>query len=222
MIDYLFDLYRGFALRIVLVVHPLVKAQVKAHCDAIAPHLEVDYASQEKPTGMLDAILLAAGVVRTSLPERVWITWCDQVGVHPDTIAMLHRLSGERAASHIVMPTARLESPYIHFERDSEGRISAVRQRREGDPMPSVGESDIGLFSLSRDGYFTWLPRFGSESSQSQGTRERNFLPFVPWMERAGHRVVTFPCTNDMEAIGINTPDERRQLEQYLRERNRS
>ena len=60
------------------------------------------------------------------------------------------------------MPTSRQQNPYIHFERDPDGRITAVRQRREGEAMPGVGESDIGLFSLSHDGYFTWLPRFGA------------------------------------------------------------
>jgi hypothetical protein len=29
--------------------------------------------------------------------------------------------------------------------------------------------------------------------------------------------VLTFPSTNDLEAIGINTPDDRRRLEDYLR-----
>ena len=32
----------------------------------------------------------------------------------------------------------------------------------------------------------------------------------------------TFPCTDDIEAIGVNTPDDRRRLEQYLLERDRS
>ena len=94
----------------------------------------------------------------------------------------------------------------------------AIRQSREGDAMPSTGESDMGLFSLSRDAYLNLLPQFGREARQAIATRERNFLPFMPWLVRRGHSVVTFPSTNELEAIGINTPDDRRRLEAYLRD----
>lgn len=222
MIDHLFDLYRSVARRFVLVVHPSAEALVKAHCDAVAPNLEVEYTRQSEPTGMLDALLVAADAARRLEPDRVWITWCDQIGVHPDTIATLQRLSNEQPDTPIVLPTARQENPYIHFERDEDGRIIGIRQRREGDAMPAVGESDMGLFSLSHDSYFQWLPRFGLEATRASATRERNFLPFVPWLVKKGHRVYTFPCTDDMEAIGVNTPDDRLRLERYLSERGRS
>lgn len=222
MIDHLFDLYRTVACRFVVVVNPSTAAFVKAYCDAVAPNLGVEYAHQSEPTGMLDAILLAADVVRPSRPDRVWITWCDQVGVHPNTVATLQRLSTEHADASIVLPTARQETPYIHFDRDEARRIVGIRQRREGDTMPSIGESDMGLFSLSADSYFQWLPRFGLEATRASATRERNFLPFIPWLAKKGHHLYTFPCTDDIEAVGVNTPEDRRRLEQYLLERQRS
>jgi len=222
MIEHLFDLYRTVACRFVVVVNPSAAALVKAHCDAVAPNLGVEYARQTEPTGMLDAVLLAADAVRRSRVDRVWITWCDQVGVHPDTVATLQRLSTEQADASMVLPTARQESPYIHFERDEAGRIIGIRQRREGDTMPSVGESDMGLFSLSPDSYFRWLPRFGLEATRASATRERNFLPFIPWLAKKGQRLYTFPCTDDIEAVGVNTPEDRRRLERYLLERDRS
>jgi len=116
-----------------------------------------------------------------------------------------------------ILPTSTQSSPYIHLDRDANGRITAIRQRREGDTMPSVGESDMGLFSLSPEAYFELLPEFSLEAAQASATRERNFLPFIPWLIRRGHQVVTFPSANELEAIGINTPDDRRRLEAYLR-----
>ena len=168
---------------------------------------------------MLDAILLASDAAQAKPAARVWITWCDQIGVHPR-----HRLPRWRGMSHehadapAILPTSRQASPYIHLDRDAEGRITAIRQRREGDEMPAVGESDMGLFSLSPDAYFNLLPQFGREATQAASTRERNFLPFLPWLVQRGHSVLTFPSTNELEAIGINTPDDRRRLEAYLRE----
>jgi bifunctional N-acetylglucosamine-1-phosphate-uridyltransferase/glucosamine-1-phosphate-acetyltransferase GlmU-like protein len=170
---------------------------------------------------MLDAILAASDQVATSRPDRVWITWCDQVGVHPHTVSTLSRLSAEHRDVPIVLPTSRQSDPYIHLERDGDGRIVAIRQRRECDAMPAIGESDMGLFSLSSDAYFDLLPQFGRETTEARGTRERNFLPFVPWLTSHGQAVVTFPSTNEMEALGVNTPDDRHRLERYLRELER-
>ena len=219
MIDHLFDLYRDFVQRFVLVVHPSCDRAVRDHCRAAAPHLSVDFAHQPEPTGMLDAILLAADSVRASGTRRVWITWCDQVGVHPDTIDELCRWSAGTDAADVILPTARQADPYIHIERDTSSRIVNIRQRREGDQMPPIGESDIGLFSLSAAVYFERLPEFSREASRAAETRERNFLPFIPWLSERAGSIVTFPCTDPVEAIGVNTQTDRERIEQYLRER---
>jgi bifunctional UDP-N-acetylglucosamine pyrophosphorylase/glucosamine-1-phosphate N-acetyltransferase len=217
MVEYLIERYKRAVQRFVLVVHPSFEADVKNHVAKVAPSLDVQFATQPKPTGMLDAILLAEDAMKGTHVERIWITWCDQIGVHPHTIETLERVAWERPDAAAVFPTSRQVSPYIHVDRDADGRIAAIRQRREGDEMPDVGESDMGLFSLSGDAYFNLLPEYGRETTQAAGTRERNFLPFLPWLARRGHPVLTFPSTNDLEAIGINTPDDRRRLEDYLR-----
>ena len=218
MIDYLFDRYTNAVQCVVLVVHPSFEAQVREHVARLSPPFDVQFAQQAEPTGMLDAILLASDAAKQHAMSRIWITWCDQVGVHPETIAALRRLSEERADAAAILPTARQSPPYIHLERDSAGRITAIRQRREGDDMPEIGESDMGLFSLSPDAYFDLLPQFSAQATQSAGTRERNFLPFLPWLAQRGLPVVTFPSTHELEAVGINTPDDRRRLEAYLRQ----
>jgi bifunctional N-acetylglucosamine-1-phosphate-uridyltransferase/glucosamine-1-phosphate-acetyltransferase GlmU-like protein len=218
MIDHLFERYRGAVHRFVIVVHPSFESSVREHVSRSAPTLLVDYVTQAAATGMLDAILLAADAVGRTAPNRIWITWCDQIGTHPDTVATLGRLSEAHPETHAILPTTRQSPPYIHLERDSRGRIIGIRQRREENLMPTVGESDMGLFSLSAESYFTHLPEFGREATASPVTGERNFLPFLPWLVRQGFSVRTFPSTNETEAIGVNTPDDRRRLEEYLRE----
>jgi len=218
MVDHLFDRYVHAVGRFVLVVHPAFEADVARHVEEMFPALDVQFARQSQPTGMLDAITLASDAARQRSATRVWITWCDQIGVHPDTIAALDRLSHEHPDASAILPTTRQAPPYIHLERDPGGRITAIRQRREADEMPEIGESDMGLFSLSPDAYFNLLPQFAREAIQAASTRERNFLPFLPWLVQRGHSVLTFPSTHEIEAIGINTPDDRRRLEAYLRE----
>jgi CTP:molybdopterin cytidylyltransferase MocA len=216
MFSWLLDLYRGYVDRVVVVVRPEVESLVRAYGDTTGA--AISYAQQASPTGMLDAILLAREHAAQVDVSHVWITWCDQVAIHPRTVANLERLSSWNPGAPLVMPTVMRDNPYIHLERDGHGCIAHVLHRREGDPMPARGESDMGLFSLSRQAYFTDLPAFATGMATSGLTGERNFLPFVPWIAGRG-RVITFAAVDEMEAVGVNTPEEREAVEVYLASR---
>jgi len=214
MIDHLLRLYRDTVDSFVVVVSPAGREPLAARLAAAGAAAEL--VVQTEPTGMLDAVLLASGCVSLSQPDRVWITWCDQLAVQPGTVARLAEAETSGPEPEMVLPTCLGPAPYIHFERDGAGRITAVRQWREGDSMPAVGESDMGLFSLSRQAYLRDLHVFAEASGQGTATRERNFLPFIPWIA-ANRRVVTFPCIDPTEAVGINTPEDLRRVEEHLR-----
>jgi hypothetical protein len=99
--------------------------------------------------------------------------------------------------------------------RDEEGRIIDLLHRREGDQLPDPGESDMGLFSLSGSAYLELLPQFAAEAVTGHATRERNFLPFIPWVAgRTG--VVTFPALHVIESVGINDATDLRRVEAHL------
>jgi bifunctional N-acetylglucosamine-1-phosphate-uridyltransferase/glucosamine-1-phosphate-acetyltransferase GlmU-like protein len=213
MLDRLLHLYRHVVDRVVVVVHPSFAEAVRSHVRALAA--PVDLEVQQTPTGMLDAILLARRVVEQSDADRVWVTWCDQVGIHPETVRRLGALSDEHAAAPLILPTVRRPHPYIHLERDASTRIVRVLHRREGDAMPNVGESDMGLFSLSRAAYLEQLPAFAAQPEIGAATGERNFVPFIPWIAARGG-VMTYPCVDEEEAIGVNTPEELLAIESYL------
>jgi hypothetical protein len=152
---------------------------------------------------MLDAILLARDALVADPPDRIWITWCDQIAMQPATV---QRLREAASAPALVMPTAMRREPYIHLARDAGGRIVRVLHRREGDAMPEEGETDAGLFSLSRAAYLDLLPQFAAAAlPEGAATRERNFLPFIPWLH-ARAEVRTFPCVSWIESVGVNTP----------------
>ena len=209
MLNWLLDLYTSRVDEVVLVVSPGAREAVEAV--ARSHGVPVVMAIQEEPTGMLDAVRI--GIDAAPLADaRVWITWCDQVAVHPRTLG---RLAQVEAGTALALPVVRQSPPYIHLERDASGRIVAVRQRREGDVMPPAGESDMGLFSLSAWAAGPLLRLFDAEAHAAHGTGERNFLPFIPWLA-ARDEVRTFPATDPVEAIGINTPDDRARVEAYL------
>ena len=221
MIDRLLGLFASAVDRAVVVVHPSFEREVRAHLDR--PPVPVTTVVQHLPTGMLDAIMLAESAVRNAAPDEVWISWCDQVAIHPVTIHRLAELTSGHPDAAVVMPTVSRPIPYIHLQRDGTGRIVEILHRREGDAMPDEGESDMGLFALPRASFSELLPRFAREVGLGTTTGERNFLPFIVWAG-AGHEVVTFPSVDDMEAVGVNTPEELKAVEDYLaaRESRRS
>jgi bifunctional N-acetylglucosamine-1-phosphate-uridyltransferase/glucosamine-1-phosphate-acetyltransferase GlmU-like protein len=215
MIDRLFDLYASLVRRTIIVCNPASRAQVEAH---VRQRQNVGVAVQTEPTGMLDAITIGIGAAKPFEPRSVWITWCDQVGVHPRTLENLAGHCERSPDAPLIMPTVRRADPYIHLERDPTGRILRVLHRREGDTMPDHGESDMGVFALSAAAAFELLPAYAREVVSGAGTGERNFLPFIPWVARRGG-VITFPSEEPEEAIGVNTPEELRTVEAYLQRR---
>jgi CTP:molybdopterin cytidylyltransferase MocA len=213
MLDWLLDLYAGRVQVVVLVVQPGARDAVAAV--ARRHPVRVLIAEQGVPTGMLDAVRIGVDAAAAEGPARIWVTWCDQVAVHPRTLDRLAECEDDTA---LAFPVVTQTPPYIHFDRDERGRIVAVRQHREGDRMPHSGESDMGVFSLSSRAAGPLLHEFDGAAAAASGTGERNFLPFIPWL--AGRAEVrTFPATDPVEAVGVNTPDDRARVEAYLSRR---
>ena len=217
MLDRLLGLYRASVSHVILIVNPAFEDMVREHLQRGVDTERTSCVQQPHPTGMLDAILLAGAVARRVEPSSVWITWCDQIAVHRRTIERLGERTSSASHDAMVMPTMMQTPPYIHLERDANGRIVRVLHQREGDAMPATGESDIGLFALSATAYFDRLPAYSHEVEVGRSTGERNFLPFIPWLARA-ETVTTFPAEDPMEAVGINTPQDLVLVEQYLRQ----
>jgi NDP-sugar pyrophosphorylase family protein len=215
MLDHLVDVYAAFVDHVVVIAHPSFAPDIAAWG---LPFGNVSVAVQASPTGMLDAILVAAPIVSERQPDSVWITWSDQIAVLPATVQRLAEVEAGTPQPALALPTVLRPTPYTHFERDTDGRIVGFLQRREGDVMPAEGESDMGLFAMRRETFETDLADYARNVPRGSATGERNFVPFVPWLAQR-KRVVTFPCTNPAEAIGINTPEELREVEAWLRTR---
>jgi len=216
MINRLLTLYAGTVSRAIVVVHPSFHSAVTEHLSKAS--MPVTCLVQQQPTGMLDAILLAVPEVQSAAPpgfDEVWVTWCDQVGIHPATIRRLAERARSRPEAALIMPSVRRRSPYIHLQRDAAGTVVAILHRREGDAMPEIGESDAGLFVLPRHSFTDLLPEYARGVVAGAATGERNFLPFIPWVH-ARHPVETIDVEDEMEAVGVNTPEELRLIEQYL------
>lgn len=213
MLHYLIELYAPYVDHFVIVTSPGAQSDIQqqAYLSPVPVTIEV----QETPTGMLDAILIPRQQLLESRPSQIWITWCDQIAVRQETVERLARESESYPDSPLILPTIQRRQPYIHFHRDSDGVITRILHQREGNEMPDTGESDMGLFALSHTAYFDLLPEYAETVKPGEITGERNFLPFIIWLNNYGH-VRTISGTHYMESIGINTPEELRIVEEWL------
>lgn len=219
MLDHVIERFRPVVNAIVVVAHPSFADRLREHlASTLGDRLPWRVVEQPSPTGMLDAILIAAPAVAAAKPDRVWIAWCDQAALLPQTIEKLAAVEHQSPPPDLVLPTVKVREPYTHLRRDASGRIDGALQRREGEQMPAEGESDSGLFALSAVAYER-LKEFSDAARKGVGTGERNFLPFIPWLAARGN-VETIECADPREAIGINTPEELAQIEAWLNERS--
>ena len=87
MLAWLADLYRPMVDALVIVAHSTTRDTIS---DEVASYgLPFAVTVQPEPTGMLDAVVLGCEAAEQWSPDRVWVTWCDQVAVHPETTARL-------------------------------------------------------------------------------------------------------------------------------------
>lgn len=213
MLDYLLDLYAPVVESFVLVLNPAFVEEVKKYCSRF--NLDIQYEIQKTPSGMLDAIMTPRERIQRRCPQGIWITWCDQIAILPQTVSTVSQFSEQFPQAAMILPTFIKKDPYIHFVRDAQGAIVDVLHAREGDQMPAVGENDIGLFRLSCETYLDYLPTYAQEAPLSKVTQERNFLPFIPWLYTRAE-VRTFPVSNEIESVGINDIADLKRIERYL------
>jgi bifunctional UDP-N-acetylglucosamine pyrophosphorylase / glucosamine-1-phosphate N-acetyltransferase len=181
--------------------------------DAAHPALSVPLETvvQEAPTGMADAVLAAeARVTRDGAADTLVVLWGDQIGISRDTIVCalaVHARHALRPA--ITIPLAQVDAPYVHYEFDaagaSEGRLQAVRQRREGDALPDVGLADCGCFVISPRLILPSLKRLAAAGLLTgRLSREQNFLQALPFLAREVSVVGVVGATA-ADTIGLNS-----------------
>jgi bifunctional UDP-N-acetylglucosamine pyrophosphorylase/glucosamine-1-phosphate N-acetyltransferase len=216
LIEWLLDFLEPNCSRIVFVLSPAGVAEVRPELERLVPD-RYEIVIQEVPRGMGDAVELALPAVAT---PHVAIVWGDQVALRRQSVEACmsaHEGAGREA---ITCPTVFRANPYIHFDRDSAGRISGLRQAREGDAMPEEGESDTGFFCFETDSLRRLLPELRQLGLEGSETREFNFLPVIPLAAGQGLEILSPPVMTLAETIGINSAADVAAAETFLRERH--
>lgn len=161
---------------------------------------------QKQPIGMANAVSLGLEEVTN---DKVCVIWGDQIIFSKDLIprgkAILGLLNYDMCC-----PVAIQNNPYTHLCRQ-DGKIVDVRLRRENDPMPDIGESDVGVFFFRTVALRT---AFNYEGMRIPGrlTGECNFLPILTVFNKQ----VSITAQPD-DVIGINTLEDVKRAEELCR-----
>ncbi len=214
LIEWLLDFLEPNCSRFVFVLSPGGIAEVSPELDRLIPG-RYKIVVQEVPRGMGDAVELALPGVAT---PNVVIVWGDQVALRRSSVEACLRLHEGPLDPAVTCPTVFRRDPYIHFDRDPEGRISGLRQAREGDQMPKQGESDTGFFCFDTRTLRQLLGGIRREARQEgRSTKEINFLPVIPFAAQRGLEVLTPAMMTLEETVGINCAADAAAVEGFLR-----
>ncbi len=219
LLAYLIERYQAYIDLFVIVINPDAEKAVQHELEVLLRDSSIEFLInfQREATGMLDAITMPMAALQERQDEidNVWISWCDQASITAATAKNLDielTSLAKQSKRYMALPTAKVANPYIHLQRDEQGKISKILQRRENDDMPAIGENDCGLFAMSSQTYFHELNAFANiDQTMGSETQERNFLPFIAWLNQT-KKVSTFPVSDLIETLGINTVDDAEKL----------
>ncbi|HME10258.1 MAG TPA: NTP transferase domain-containing protein [Bryobacteraceae bacterium] len=214
ILDWLLDLLLPCCSTAVFVLSPDGRKDVEPELERRAAG-RYRICIQQNPTGMGDAIALGAAEVTAA---HTAVIWGDQVAIRPASVDAVLRLHQGPIEPAITVPTVFRPNPYIHFERDGAGRIAKLLQAREGDDMPSQGESDTGFFCFRTEILRSLLAEMRrDENAVGARTGEFNLLPVIPFAAASGLRVLTPQLMEIEETVGINSPADASRIEPFLR-----
>jgi HAD superfamily hydrolase (TIGR01509 family) len=213
IVEWILDFLGPVCSQFVFVLSPDGRADVESELEKLIPG-RYRTVIQEVPIGMGDAVSLGLGAVDT---RHAAVVWGDQVALRRESVAACLRAHDGWLQPDLTCPTVWRAEPYIHFERDVEGCITGVLQKREGDTMPAAGESDTGFFCCRVAPVRRMLAEMrANPASRGAATGEFNFLPVIAELARRG--VVISPALmSEEETVGINSAADAAAIEAFLR-----
>jgi bifunctional UDP-N-acetylglucosamine pyrophosphorylase/glucosamine-1-phosphate N-acetyltransferase len=216
ILEWLAELLEPLCASFVFVLSPDGAVHIEPILERVLPG-RFRVAIQPVPAGMSDAVACGAPAVET---DRTLIVWGDQVALRRSSVETCMRLLDGPGRFSCVCPTVIHPNPYIHFERDGQGRLLRILQRREGDPMPEIGESDSGVFFFDTQALKRALPQLlGSNQYAGRATGEVNFLPILTILDECGSLLCPRIMSED-ECVGVNSSEDATFIERILSARS--
>ncbi|MBI1860031.1 MAG: NTP transferase domain-containing protein [Deltaproteobacteria bacterium] len=216
LISWVINAVSHHCVRTIVVTAPTGLREIQFTLETFHPEITFDYCVQPTPNGTADAVRRTQELVTT---PRCLIAWADQASIRPDTVTRCLEAHSQTASLQLTFPTAKRLKPYIHLDRNPDGRIQHVLQAREAAIPADVGESDCGFFLFETRSLFTQLTRTQDHNLAGAGTGEVNLLSLIPHFDESPGRCLTLDGATPEETLGVNTPEEAVQVEGILKRR---
>lgn len=158
--------------------------------------------AKEKLAGKSDAVLVCCG---------------DSPLYKPETIENLINMF-EAEKPTIAMLTVDFENPagYGRIIRDESGNLESIIEDKDcSEEQLKINECNAGFYIF--DANFLWenLPKIKSNNAQG----EYYLTDVVKFAKAEGKKIVAFKVLDETEILGINTPEQLKQVEEILKSR---
>ena len=174
------------------------------------------FAEQKEQLGTGHAVLSASGLF-AGYQGPVLVCCGDMPLMKKSTYQALIRTHLEEGNLCTVL-TGRAEHPlpYGRVIRDGEGRFLAIREEKDCNAEErEIRELNSGVYVFDAETLFSALPRL--KNSNAQGEYYLTDVPSLILSE--GGRVGICEVCGEEEMLGVNTPDQLREVEEQIRRR---
>jgi len=218
ILDHLLDEVTPSCQNITLVVSPSGLGPITSHIENLQKNqmftgIQFRFQIQNQPIGMADAVFCGLKDVET---DQLVVIWGDQIGLKRETLQACQKLHLFENSAQLTLPTVAKEDSYIHLLRNSDGQLTKVLQKREGEPIPKDAESDCGMFVFKTSAIKNIIQNPKTlEASIGAVTKEQNLLQMLPFFfdPKDPGAIRTLKAGSLKETLGINTREDARTFE---------
>ena len=209
-----------------MVMHVLEKAFEVSKCDravvVINPDFErdfadniafpVSYAYQETPRGTADALQKALELIPEG--EDILVLYADLILISQESLNSLVELHNESSCDITFLSGISQEKyPYALVERDENDRVVSFEEKKVPDFDPPW-EFYIGPIILKKSVVETFIHALKPNKSTGE-----IYISDIVSMAVADNKIVCgFRTSNTDEFLGVNTPEDLKNAERFLRE----
>ena len=209
-----------------MVMHVLEKAFEVSKCDravvVINPDFErdfadniafpVSYAYQETPRGTADALQKALEFIPEG--EDILVLYSDLILISQESLNSLVELHNESSCDITFLSGISQEKyPYALVERDENDRVVSFEEKKVPDFDPPW-EFYIGPIILKKSVVETFIHALKPNKSTGE-----IYISDIVSMAVADNKIVCgFRTSNTDEFLGVNTPEDLKNAERFLRE----
>lgn len=180
---------------------------------------QVEYAVQEPQLGTGHAVAQAKYLLGGQT-EAVAVFYGDNPLYKPETIKKLIS-QFETGRPTIAMLSVIFEDPkfwaFGRIIRDSQNEVIGITEQKDCNPAQlEIKESNPGFYIFDA----SWL--WGNiDKLQTNNVQKEYYLTdLIAMAKEQGKRIVAIPISEEAEALGINTPEQQKQAEEVLKDRN--